>query len=93
MTTRCAPAATSSEARPSDRQTTARTLRPKKGKVLVTDGPYAETKEQIGGFMLLEARDLDHAEELISEHPGGERRAHDFRDSPHLRHERHLPRE
>src|SRR4051794_12120661 len=49
---------------------TARTLRPKKGKVLVTDGPYAETKEQIGGFMLLEARDLDHAVELISEHPG-----------------------
>jgi hypothetical protein len=47
----------------------ARTLRPKKGKVVVTDGPYAETKEQIGGFFVLEARDLDHAVELMSKHP------------------------
>ena len=49
--------------------TTAKTLRPKKGKVLVTDGPYAETKEQIGGVLILEARDLDHAVELMSNHP------------------------
>jgi hypothetical protein len=49
---------------------TAKTLRPKKGKVVVTDGPYAETKEQIGGFLLLEAHDLDHAVELMSKHPG-----------------------
>jgi len=49
---------------------TAKTLRWKKGKVLVTDGPYAETKEQIGGLLLLEARDLDHAVELMSKHPG-----------------------
>jgi hypothetical protein len=49
---------------------TAKTLRPKNGKVLVTDGPYAETKEQIGGILLLEARDLDHAVELMSKHPG-----------------------
>ncbi len=48
---------------------TARTLRPKNGKVVVTDGPYAETKEQIGGFFILEARDLDHAVELMSKHP------------------------
>ncbi|HVZ15996.1 MAG TPA: YciI family protein [Terriglobales bacterium] len=49
---------------------TAKTLRPKDGQVVVTDGPYAETKEQIGGFLLLEARNLDHAVELMSQHPG-----------------------
>ena len=48
----------------------ARTLRWEKGKVLVTDGPYAETKEQIGGILVLEARDLDHAVQLMSKHPG-----------------------
>jgi hypothetical protein len=47
-----------------------RTLRDKNGKVTVTDGPYAETKEQLGGILLLEARDLDHAVELMSKHPG-----------------------
>lgn len=40
------------------------------GKVAVTDGPFAETKEQLGGIMILEARDLNHAIELISKHPG-----------------------
>ena len=49
---------------------TAKTLRRKNGKVVVTDGPYAETKEQIGGILMLEARDLDHAVELMSKHPG-----------------------
>lgn len=48
----------------------ARTLRWKNGKVSVTDGPYAETKEFLGGILVLEARDLDHAVELISKHPG-----------------------
>ena len=48
----------------------ARTLRYKNGKVTVTDGPYAGTKEQLGGILLLEARDLDHAVELMSKHPG-----------------------
>lgn len=46
------------------------TLRWKDGRVLVTDGPYAETKEQVGGILLLEARDRDHAVELMSKHPG-----------------------
>jgi hypothetical protein len=46
------------------------TLRWKNGKVAVTDGPYAETKEQIGGILILEARDLSHAIELMSKHPG-----------------------
>jgi len=48
----------------------AATLRSKDGKVVVTDGPYAETKEQIGGFLLLEAKDMKHAIELMSKHPG-----------------------
>jgi hypothetical protein len=46
------------------------TLRWKKGKVSITDGPYAETKEQIGGFLILEATDLNDALRLMSKHPG-----------------------
>src|SRR5579871_3415235 len=42
----------------------------KNGKVAVTDGPYAETKEQLGGILVLEARDLNHAIQLMSQHPG-----------------------
>jgi hypothetical protein len=49
---------------------TAVTLRPQGGKVVVTDGPYAETKEQLGGILILEANDLNHAIELMSKHPG-----------------------
>lgn len=49
---------------------TAMTLRYTDGRVVVTDGPFAETKEQLGGIMILEARDLNHAVELISKHPG-----------------------
>ncbi len=49
---------------------TAMTLRYTNGRVVVTDGPFAETKEQLGGIMILEARDLNHAVELISKHPG-----------------------
>lgn len=51
----------------------AATLRLKNGKVSVTDGPFAETKEQLGGFMVLEARDLNHAIELLSKHPSIQR--------------------
>ena len=48
----------------------ATTLRWNNGKVFVTDGPYAETKEQLGGILVLEATDLDHAIRLMSKHPG-----------------------
>ena len=48
----------------------ARTLRFQNGKVTITDGPYAETKEQLGGILVLEAKDLDHAVQLMSKHPG-----------------------
>jgi hypothetical protein len=49
---------------------TAVTLRYTNGRLVVTDGPFAETKEYLGGIMILEARDLNHAVELISKHPG-----------------------
>jgi len=45
------------------------TLRWKNGKVFITDGPYAETKEQLGGFGVFEASDLNHAIQLMAEHP------------------------
>ena len=46
------------------------TLRWQNNKVVVTDGPYAETKEQLDGILLLEANDLNHAIQLMSRHPG-----------------------
>ena len=46
------------------------TLRYENGKVSITDGPYAETKEQLGGILILEATDLNHAIRLMSKHPG-----------------------
>ena len=49
---------------------TALTLYWKNGKVATTDGPYAETKEQLGGIQILEARDLNHAIQLVSQLPG-----------------------
>jgi hypothetical protein len=45
------------------------TLYWKNGKVATTDGPYAETKEQLGGLLVLEARDMNHAVQLIAQHP------------------------
>ena len=48
----------------------ATTLRWQHGKVSITDGPYAETKEQLGGILVLEATDLNHAIQLMSKHPG-----------------------
>jgi len=48
----------------------ATTLRFRDGAVTVTDGPFAETKEQIGGILFLEARDLNEAIQLMSRHPG-----------------------
>ena len=48
---------------------TALTLHWKNGKVATTDGPYVETKEQLGGILVLEARDMNHAVQLIAQHP------------------------
>jgi hypothetical protein len=47
----------------------AATLRSRNGKLIVTDGPFTETKEAVGGIFILEARDLNHAVELMSKHP------------------------
>jgi hypothetical protein len=49
---------------------TAVTLRHRNGEVFSTDGPYAETKELLGGLLILEATDINHAIQLISNHPG-----------------------
>jgi hypothetical protein len=46
------------------------TLRWQNGAVQATDGPYAETKEQLGGILILEADSREHAVELMSKHPG-----------------------
>ncbi|WP_437193472.1 YciI family protein [Planctomicrobium sp. SH527] len=46
------------------------TIRGSSGKVVITDGPFTETKEFLGGILLLEARDLNHAIALMSKHPG-----------------------
>jgi hypothetical protein len=46
------------------------TVRWRGGQAVITDGPYTETKEQIGGILFLEARDLKHATELLAKHPG-----------------------
>lgn len=48
---------------------TAATVRVREGNLSVTDGPYAETREQLGGFFLLEARDRREAVELASSWP------------------------
>lgn len=45
-------------------QKTARTVRVRKGKALITDGPFAETKEQVAGFILVDARDAEHAMDI-----------------------------
>ena len=48
---------------------TATTVRLRQGKVLVTDGPFAETKEWIAGFDVLECANLDEAVEIAAKHP------------------------
>ena len=48
-------------------------VRMKDGKVLITDGPFAETKEQVGGFILIDAKDLEEAIDLASKIPAGQR--------------------
>lgn len=48
---------------------TATTVRMRNGRVSVTDGPFAETKEQLAGFYMIEARDLDQAIQIASRIP------------------------
>lgn len=49
--------------------TTATTVRVREGKTLTTDGPFAETREQLGGYYLIEARDLNAAIEIAARIP------------------------
>ena len=72
----------------------AKTLRYRNGNVSITDGPYAETKEQVGAFFIVEAGDLDEAARIASKHPaavlgeqvgwGVEVRPIDYWDAPLL---------
>jgi len=48
---------------------TATTVRLKDGKAVVTDGPFAETKEQMGGYTIVEAKDLDEVLAFVTRHP------------------------
>jgi hypothetical protein len=58
---------------------TAKTVRIRDGERLVTDGPYAETKEQVGGFFLIEAEDLDQAIAIAAKVPVAERASVEIR--------------
>ena len=51
---------------------TATTVRVREGRTLSTDGPFAETKEQLGGYYLVEAKDLDEAIKLAARVPGAQ---------------------
>jgi hypothetical protein len=57
------------DARPLQSATRAATLRVRDGTLAVTDGPFAETKEQLGGFFILDAADRDEAVRLASRWP------------------------
>jgi hypothetical protein len=52
---------------------TATSVRIREGKRLITDGPFAETREQLGGFFLIEARDLDEAIGIAARIPGAKK--------------------
>ena len=58
------------DTRPLRSATSAATLKVRDGKLSVTDGPFAETKEQLGGYFLIEARDLNEAIRVASKWPG-----------------------
>jgi len=62
-----------------DEPAAARTVRVRDGEVLVTDGPYAETKEQLGGIFLLDCEDLDQAIALAAKIPVAERASVELR--------------
>ena len=64
---------------------TARTIRVRGGKVSTTDGPFAETKEQLGGFILIEARDLNEAIQVAAKIPLARRGSIEVRPIRELR--------
>ena len=68
------------------RARTARTIRVRGGKVTTTDGPFAETKEQLGGFYLIEAKDLDEACAVAARFPPARIGTIEVRPVQELRH-------
>src|SRR5436309_3265427 len=52
-----------------ERTSTAKSIRPRNGRPSVTDGPFVEAKEQLGGFFIVEAADINEAVEIASKHP------------------------
>ncbi len=54
---------------PLEPTSTATTVRIKDGKTVMTDGPFAETKEQLGGYSIVEAKDLDEVLAIVARHP------------------------
>ena len=57
-------------ANPLQSVTTATSVQVRNGKRLVTDGPFAETREQLGGYFLVDAKNLDEAIEIAGQIPG-----------------------
>jgi hypothetical protein len=57
-------------AAPLQASATAKSVRVRDGKPLVTDGPFAETREVLGGFYLIDAKNLDEAISIAARHPG-----------------------
>jgi hypothetical protein len=68
------------------RAQTARTVRVRGGKATTTDGPFAETKEQLGGFFLIEAKDIDEACEVAARFPPARIGTIEVRPVQELRH-------
>jgi hypothetical protein len=69
-------------AAPLDSVKTAVTVRVRNGKPSATDGPFAETKEQLGGYYLIEARDLDEAVRVAQRIPGARHGSIEVRSIP-----------
>ena len=67
---------------------TARTIRVRAGKVSTTDGPFAETKEQLGGFFLIEAKDMDEACAVAARFPPARVAVIEVRPVQELKHSR-----
>ena len=59
------------------------TVRVKNGKVLITDGPFVETKEQLGGYYLLDCKDLDEAIEMAAKIPHAQKGTIEIRPVMH----------
>ena len=70
------------------RARTAQTLRVQAGKVSTTDGPFAETTEQLGGFSLIEAKDMDEARAVAARFPPARVGVIEIRPVQELKHSR-----